>query len=154
MQTRLAKVRAGEVCASLLALAGLKRLGLAAEASVVLDPAVMLPAACQGIVGVTVRDDAADLRDLLAGIEDPDARTAATAERALLAELDGSCRTPIGAFARLLPGEGLHLTGLVARADGSFLLRRSLSGGAGEAAALGAELGRSLRADSPRDIFA
>ena len=154
VQTRLAKVRAGEVSASLLALAGLKRLGLAAEAGVVLDPEVMVPAACQGIVGITVRADDTELRSLLAAIEDVEARAVSLAERALLGELDGSCRTPIGGYARLLPDGRLHLTGLVARADGGFLLKRSLLGAPGDAAALGAELGRSLRADSPSDIFA
>ena len=154
VQTRLAKVRAGEVSASLLALAWLKRLGLAAEAGVVLDPEAMVPAACQGIVGITVRADDIELRSLLAAIEDQEARAVSLAERALLGELDGSCRTPIGGHARLLPDGRLHLTGLVARADGSFLLRRGLHGAPGDAAALGAELGRSLRADSPSDIFA
>ena len=76
-----------------------------------------------------------------------------TAERALLALLDGSCRTPIGGYARFLPDRRLHLVGLVARADGSFLLKRSLHGAPADAARLGAELGRSLRADSPRDLF-
>ena len=78
----------------------------------------------------------------------------ATAERALLARLDGSCRTPIGGYARLLPNGELHLTGLVARGDGSFLLKRSLHGAAADAERIGADLGASLRADSPRDIFA
>ena len=90
----------------------------------------MVPAAGQGIVGVTVRADDTELRELLAAIEDPEAKAVATAERALLARLDGSCRTPIGGYARLLPDGELHLTGLVARADGSFLLKRSLHGAA------------------------
>ncbi len=90
----------------------------------------MVPSAGQGIVGVTVREDDTELRELLAGIEDPQARAVSTAERALLALLDGSCRTPIGGYARLLPDGRLHLTGLVARADGSFLLKRSLHGAA------------------------
>ena len=88
----------------------------------------MVPAAGQGIVGVTVREDDTELRELLAAIEDPEAKAVATAERAMLARLDGSCRTPIGGYARLLPNGELHLTGLVARADGSFLLKRSLHG--------------------------
>ena len=67
--------------------------------------------------------------------------------------LDGSCKTPIGGHARFLPDGQLHLTGLVARADGSFLLKRSLHGPAADAARIGAELGASLRADSPADIF-
>jgi hydroxymethylbilane synthase len=154
VQTRLDKVAAGTCTASLLAFAGLKRLGLADRASAVLDPDAMVPAAGQGVVGVTVRGDDTELHELLAAIEDPEAKAVATAERAMLAELDGSCRTPIGGHARLLPNGELHLTGLVARGDGSFLLKRSLHGAAGDAARIGRELGASLRADSPRDIFA
>jgi hydroxymethylbilane synthase len=161
IQTRLDKIAGGFCAASMLALAGLRRLGLADRASLVLDPSAMVPAACQGIVGVTVRENDAALRELLGGIEDLEARAVSTAERALLARLDGSCRTPIGGHARLLARPGaepvgaeLHLTGLVARADGSFLLKRSLHGPASEAARIGAELGASLRADSPADVFA
>ncbi len=158
VQPRIAKVLRGDCSASLLALAGLRRLGLEDAAAVVLDPDAMVPSAGQGIVGITTRADDIELRSLLAGIEDPEARAVSTAERALLALLDGSCRTPIGGHARLLPAAlgqvpPLHLTGLVARADGSFLLKRSIHGSANDAARLGAELGASLRADSPRDIF-
>ena len=159
VQTRLGKVARGEFDASLLALAGLKRLALDGRASIVIEPDVMVPAACQGIVGVTVREEDVELRELLAAIEDGEARAVSTAERALLASLDGSCRTPIGGYASLLPPDAtgtrlLHLTGLVARADGSFLLRRSVTGQASDAASLGRSLGDSLRADSPADIFA
>lgn len=109
-------------------------------------------------MGVTVREDDIELRELLSAIEDYEARAVATAERALLAELDGSCRTPIGGYAQLIPvvaGEDpkLHLTGLVAREDGSFLLKRAISGAPEDAARLGKELGESLRTDSPSDIF-
>jgi hydroxymethylbilane synthase len=154
VQTRLDKVAGGACAASLLALAGLRRLGLAQHASLVLETDAMLPAACQGIVGITVRAGDTDLLELLAAIEDPLARTAAEAERALLRELDGSCRTPIGGHARLLPDGAWQITGLVARADGSFLLQRSVTGAAADASRLGAELGASLRAASPRDLFA
>lgn len=154
VQTRLDKIAAGAAAASLLALAGLKRLGLAGHAAAILDPDAMVPAAGQGIVGVTVRAADTELREMLAAIEDPEARAVATAERALLAALDGSCRTPIGGHARLLPDGRLHLTGLVARADGSFLLKRSIHGAAADAERLGATLGAELRADSPADIFA
>jgi hydroxymethylbilane synthase len=101
-----------------------------------------------------VRASDAELLRLLGGIEDPEARAVSTAERAMLAVLDGSCRTPIGGHARLLPDGRLHLTGLVARTNGSFLLKRSLHGAAIDAARLGSELGLSLRADSPSDLFA
>jgi hydroxymethylbilane synthase len=154
VQTRLARLRGeGGPAATLLALAGLRRLGLEAEASVILDPEAMVPAAGQGIVGVTVRADDTELLELLSGIEDAEARAVSTAERALLAALDGSCRTPIGGHARLLPNGDLHLTGLVARADGTFLLKRALQGAPGDAAAIGRELGESLRRDSPADIL-
>jgi hydroxymethylbilane synthase len=155
VQTRLSKVRDGNgPAASLLALAGLRRLGLEAEADVVIDPDAMVPAAGQGIVGVTVRADDVELHELLSAIEDREAKAVSSAERALLAALDGSCRTPIGGHARLLPDGRLHLTGLVARADGSFLLKRSLHGPAADAVRLGQELGDSLRRDSPADLFA
>ena len=154
VQTRLAKLRGpGGPAASLLALAGLRRLGLEAEAALVLDPDAMVPAAGQGIVGVTVRADDVELLDLLSAIENAEARAVSTAERALLAALDGSCRTPIGGHARLLPDGSLHLTGLVARPDGTFLLKRSLQGDPKDAARIGRDLGESLRRDSPADIF-
>jgi hydroxymethylbilane synthase len=153
VQTRLRKLREGQCAATMLAYAGLRRLGMEHEASLVLDTEAMVPAACQGIVGITVRNDDIELRELLAAIEDPEARAVATAERAMLAVLDGSCRTPIGGHARLLPDGQLVLTGLVARADGSFLLKRMLHGAPSDAVRLGEELGASLRADSPADIF-
>jgi hydroxymethylbilane synthase len=153
VQTRLRKLAEGEAAATMLALAGLRRMGLNPEGSVALDPEMMVPAAGQGIVGVTVRADDTELHELLAAIEDPDARAVSLAERALLAALDGSCRTPIGGYARLLPDGRLRLTGLVARTDGSFLLKRMEEGLARDAARLGGELGRALRRDSPADLF-
>ncbi|MDR3521035.1 MAG: hydroxymethylbilane synthase [Acidocella sp.] len=151
--TRLGKVESGEFAATLLAYAGLRRLGLGERASVVLSAETMVPSACQGIVGITVRSADTELCAMLAGIEDPEAKAVATAERALLAALDGSCRTPIGGYAQLQSDGSLHLTGLVARADGTFLLKRSATGAAADAERLGAELGASLKADSPPDIF-
>jgi hydroxymethylbilane synthase len=154
VQTRLGKVRGGEgPAASLLALAGLRRLGLEGEAALVLDADAMVPAAGQGIVGITVRADDEELRELLSAVEDREAQAVSTAERALLAALDGSCRTPIGGHARLLASGDLHLTGLVARPDGSFLLKRSAHGPPADAARLGRELGEGLRRDCPADIF-
>ena len=95
-----------------------------------------------------------DLLTLLAAIEDQGARAAALAERALLAALDGSCRTPIAGYAKLLRDDVMQLTGLAARADGTCLLKRSMKARIADAEALGRELGRSIRADSPPDIFA
>jgi hydroxymethylbilane synthase len=153
VHSRLDKVRHGTCDASLLALAGLKRLGLESEASVVIDPAIMVPAAGQGIVGVTMRAEDEELLSLLSAIEDKPSRAAAEAERAMLAYLDGSCSTPIGAHARIGDDGTLSLTGLVASEDGTFLLRRQLSGPVADAARIGLELGISLKADSPEAIF-
>jgi hydroxymethylbilane synthase len=153
VQTRLAKLRDGVCDATLLALAGLNRLGLCPSRMIVLEPEVMLPAACQGIVGITVRASDQQARAMLAALEDSESRAAATAERALLAELDGSCRTPIGGYARLQADGRLLLSGSVARADGSFLLRRDLTGRPADAERIGQTLGTSLMVDAPADIF-
>ncbi|HET6609844.1 MAG TPA: hydroxymethylbilane synthase [Rhodopila sp.] len=153
VQTRLRKLREGSCHATLLALAGLRRLGMDLPQAVTLEPDIMLPAAAQGIIGITVRARDTDLLTALAAIEDKAARIAATAERAVLTVLDGSCRTPIGAHAQVLADGTLNLSGLVARGDGSFLLRRSLAGTAEDAARLGEALGQSLRTDSPDDLF-
>ena len=159
VQPRIDKILRGDANATLLAMSGLRRLAIAdappPEIVIApLNPDIMVPSAGQGVVGVTVREDDTELRALLAGIEDPEARAVSTAERSLLALLDGSCKTPIGGHARFLPDGQLHLTGLVARGDGSFLLKRSLHGDASDADRLGAELGASLRRDTPADIFA
>lgn len=153
VQSRLAKVRDDQYDATLLALAGLRRMELEHEASVIFDPDVMVPSAGQGIVGVTVRACDTELLELVAAIEDPVARAVSSAERSMLAVLDGSCATPIGGHARIIDGT-LHLTGLVARADGSFLLKQSVSGAPADAARIGIELGHSLRRDCPSDVFA
>jgi hydroxymethylbilane synthase len=153
VQTRLGKLREGTCQATLLAIAGLNRLKIALPEALALEPEVMMPAAAQGIIGVTARESDADLLTRLAAVEDDDARIAATAERAVLAELDGSCRTPIGAHARIGPDGVITLSALVARADGGFLLRRELSGSSADAEKLGQTLGASLRADSPADLY-
>jgi hydroxymethylbilane synthase len=153
VQTRLSRVRGGEMVASLLALAGLKRMGMEAEAAAVLSTEIMLPAACQGIIGITVRAADTELLELLSGIEDPEAKAVSQAERALLAALDGNCRTPIGGHARFLEDGRLRLVGMTARADGTFLLRRAIEGAAGDAVAIGRELGDALRRDTPADVF-
>jgi hydroxymethylbilane synthase len=153
VQTRLDRVARGDFAATLLAYAGLRRLGLDQRASLVISPDIMVPAACQGIVGVTVRAANVELCSLLSGIEDPTARAVSTAERAMLKMLDGSCRTPIGGYARLLPDGELRLTGLTASEDGTFMLKRSLQGASSDAQRIGEELGASLRADSPASLF-
>ena len=143
--TRLAKLAAGEIDATLLAVAGLTRLGLADRATAILSADEMLPAVGQGAIGITCRADDDDCLRLLAAIDDAATALAVRAERAMLAALDGSCRTPIGGYARIAADGALLLDGLVARPDGSHLLAGRRRGTTGEAADLGFDLGRELR---------
>jgi len=100
VQTRLRKLAEGQVDATLLAMAGLKRLGMSGEVSAVLAPEVMLPAVAQGAIGVEIRSNDAVTRGALAALDDRDSAIRVAAERACLAVLDGSCRTPIAALGR------------------------------------------------------
>ncbi len=105
VETRLRKIETGDADATVLALAGLKRLGLVAAATAVLDLDEFLPAVGQGAIGIETRDDDAKTRALVAAINDADTATALAAERAFLAVLDGSCRTPIAGHARVIDGD-------------------------------------------------
>lgn len=149
VETRLAKLEAGDADATFLALAGLKRLGLEAHAASLIDPQAMPPAACQGALAITVRENDARVRDALAKFEDPRARVEIEAERAFLAALDGSCRTPIAALARVENNE-LAFLGETLRPDGGARWRRSerIALGAdaiAQAQSLGARLGGDIR---------
>ncbi len=152
VQTRLAKLDAGEVDATLLALAGLRRLGLTERITAVLEPEVMLPAVAQGAIGIETRraDDAT--RTLLAPLNCVETATRVTAERALLAALDGSCRTPIAALATLA-GDSLHLRAKVLSVDGRHIFQAERRGTAAEAAAVGADAGAEIKARLPAGFF-
>lgn len=119
VQTRLRKLETGEADATYLALAGLNRLGLAHLATSILDPSDFLPAPCQGIIGVVAREGALhpEVAAAMAALDHPASRQAATAERAFLARLDGSCRTPIAAHLSQAT-HGLVLRGEVYSPDG------------------------------------
>lgn len=149
--TRLAKLSAGEVDGTLLAVAGIKRLGLDVAYHPI-DPAEMLPAACQGAIGLEARLDDMDTRSLCAAIGDARTLIAVTAERAFLAALDGSCRTPIAALARV-DNDHLVLDGLVARPDGSSLVRMRQEGDVANAALLGDDMGQRIKGEMPPDFF-
>ena len=153
VDTRLAKVARGEVDATLLAVAGLDRLGRAAAIGGALDPAVMLPAVAQGAIGIERRADDDRIAALLAPLNDGAAQTCVTAERAMLAALDGSCRTPIAALATL-DGDALALDGLIVLPDGSARHAVRRDGAAGDAAELGADAGAALRAAGGPGFFA
>jgi hydroxymethylbilane synthase len=148
--TRLAKLENGEVGATLLALAGLKRLGLAQHATSVLSLDEMLPAVGQGIIAIVARAKDERVRSAIARISDAAAERALEAERAFLAVLDGSCRTPIAGHAVLEGGE-IRLRGLVLTPDGREAVETASSGSSGEAERIGRDAGMELRSRLPAD---
>jgi hydroxymethylbilane synthase len=153
VETRLRKLAAGEVDATLLALAGLKRLGLADAATSILSVAEFLPAVGQGIIALETRADDARTRALIAAIDHAESATALACERAFLAVLDGSCRTPIAGHAVISAGT-LWFRGLVAKPDGSAQVETARTGAVADAAALGADAGRELKSRAGADFFA
>ena len=152
VETRLAKLAAGEVDATLLALAGLKRLGLESKATAVLGVEEFVPAPGQGAIAVTARTGDDDAAAALAPILDAATGLALAAERAFLHVLDGSCKTPIGAFAHL-DGASLKFHAVVLAPDGSAFFEARVSGPAEQAAALGEAAGRDLLGRIPSDLF-
>ena len=152
--TRMEKLAAGEVDAALLALAGLKRLGLAHEAKVVLSEDEMLPAVGQGAIGIQCRAQDHDAETLLAPLNDPATAIAVSAERALLGGLDGSCRTPIAALARITGDGILSLTARVVAPDGSARFDAERSGPKSDAEALGRDAAAELRRRAGAAFFA
>ena len=144
VETRLAKRAAGEVEATLLALAGLKRLGMA-HVGAPLPEDEMLPAVGQGAVCIECREDDAQTRGWLATIDHAATATCVAAEHAMLAVLDGSCRTPIAGHAVITADGGLHLRGLILKPDGSQAIAAERRGAASDAAALGRDAGAELK---------
>jgi hydroxymethylbilane synthase len=144
VDTRIRKLDAGEVDALVLALCGLDRLGEARLATEILPRDVMLPAVGQGALAIEGRAGDDRLRRLLEPLHDAECAACVGAERAMLAALDGSCRTPIAGLAEL-DGDRLTLEGLLLKPDGSAEIRARSTGGIGEAEVLGSELGRELR---------
>jgi hydroxymethylbilane synthase len=153
VDTRLKKLAAGAVDATLLAQAGLERLGIAPAGATVLSPEVMLPAVGQGAIGVECRADDASILARLTAIDDLKTAACIGAERALLAALDGSCRTPIAGHASFAAGR-LRLEALVARPDGSVCLRTTRQGALGDGDRLGRDAGLELKARAGPDFFA
>ncbi len=153
VETRLKKAESGAIDATLLAMAGLKRLGLAHRARAALDVECFLPAVGQGAIALAARRGAARTLEALAAIGDAETATALAAERAYLAELDGSCRTPIAGYARLENGR-LVLRGQVLREDGSESFDACVAGSPADAARIGADAGRDLLGRLPPGVLA
>lgn len=156
VDTRLKKIANGEADATILALAGLKRLGLAQRATHVFSSTEMLPAVAQGTIGVEILASNGTVRDLLAPADDTATNIAVSLERAFQAELDGSCRTPIAGLAEWTSASALAFTGCVLSPDGRTRLdvaRDASPATADEAAAIGEDAGRDLAARAGRHFF-
>jgi len=143
VDTRLQKLADGVADATLLAVAGLNRLGKAERITSYLDPLRFLPAPAQGAIGIEIREADSRTAALVENLNHAPTATGIAAERALLATLDGSCRTPIGAFTEL-NGVSLRLTAEILSPDGREFHRDSVEGAAAEASAIGTQLGLKL----------
>ena len=149
VETRLRKLKEGVADATLLAMAGLIRLGLAAEVTSILSTDEMLPAVAQGAIGIAARSDDERTRALLAKLNDARSATGVACERAFLARLDGSCKTPIAGLAEIDDGV-LRFRGLILTPDGSEWHDIELTGEAEHARALGTDAGEELLARAGR----
>ena len=153
VETRLRKLDAREADATVLAVAGLKRLGLLSAVTAILEADEFLPAVGQGAIGIETRANDDARRALVAAIADADTATAIAAERAFLGVLDGSCRTPIGGHARL-SGDTIRFRGMIIRPDGTEAFEVFREGHRGDAAKLGADAGRELKERGGAGFFA
>jgi hydroxymethylbilane synthase len=153
VETRIAKVQRGDATATLLALAGLKRLHKEDAATAILSTDEILPAVAQGAIGLETRVGDDRVNSLLAPLNHPETQVRVTAERACLAVLEGSCRTPIAAFAELA-GDVLRLRALIALPDGTRVHRQEATAAASEAKELGEQIGRKLKDMAGPDFLA
>jgi hydroxymethylbilane synthase len=143
VDTRLRKVDEGGFDAIVVAKAGLDRLGFGEKITEVISPEIILPAVGQGALAIETREDSASLIEMLAAFDHPPTRAATTAERALLAELEGGCQVPLGAWARMENGS-LQIEARVLAADGSECIERRANGSADDAEEIGRRLAREL----------
>lgn len=152
VQTRLRKLSEGVADCTFLAMAGLNRLGMESIATAAIAPETMLPAVAQGAIGIERRENDACALVMLEAIHDVPTGQQLAAERAYLAELDGSCETPIAGLAQLEGGE-VWLRGEILRPDGSECLAAQGRAPISDAAALGEEIARQLLSRAPRGFF-
>jgi hydroxymethylbilane synthase len=143
VNTRLAKLDAGDFDAIILAAAGLLRLGFGERITAYLDVAISLPAIGQGAVGIECRSDDLKVNQLIAALNHTPTQIRVSAERAMNHRLEGGCQVPIAGHA-VLEGDALILRGLVGYPDGSQVVRGEMRGNPGEAAALGISLAEDL----------
>ena len=143
LDTRLLKLDRGDYDAIVLAVAGLKRLGLGSRVRAVLEPEISLPAAGQGALAIECGVERAEVVSMLSALNDPETAVCVRAERAVSRALGGSCQLPLGAFAQMEGGE-IRLRGLVAAPDASRIVRAEARGPSGEPERTGERLARTL----------
>ena len=153
VNTRLAKLDAGEFDAIILAVSGLRRLGLGARITRALEPEECLPAIGQGVLGIETRSGDHVLRELIAPLADDATAVRVSAERAMNETLNGGCQVPIAGYAEL-DADRLYLRGLVGEPDGSVILRDEIRGPGADARRLGVQLAERLLARGADRILA
>jgi hydroxymethylbilane synthase len=152
VDTRLRKLAEGQVDATLLAFAGLKRLGKDDVPTEILDPEIFPPAPAQGAICIESRIEDDRVNDLLEAINDARTHEAVTCERAFLSTLDGSCRTPIAGYA-VSDGDTIRFSGMILTPDGSRHFRVTAEGKAADAEQIGAKAGEDIRLEAGPDFF-
>ena len=153
-ETRLRKLAEGQADVTLLAIAGLVRIGRESAARKILSPEEMLPAVGQGAIAVEIREEDGKARAWLAALAHAPTAAVIAAERAMLAVLEGSCRTPIAGLAEIDAAGVLTLKALVAMPDGSAVHRTTQAGGSDDAVRIGREAGRALKTSAGAAFFA
>jgi len=152
VQTRLRKLDDGVVDATLLAIAGLKRMDMDSCATSVLDWDEMLPAVSQGAIGIQCRSDDERSLKYINGLNHPETKSCVDCERAFLEALDGNCKTPIAGLARIIDGE-IKFRGLIAMPDGSLKFKTESTGSVEDAVKIGREAGEKLKAEAGEKFF-
>jgi hydroxymethylbilane synthase len=153
VQTRLRKLEEGVAAATFLAVAGLNRLGLSQHISKVMEMDEMLPAVAQGAIGIEIKSGNQRARELVDAIHHGDTGIAVTCERAFLAELEGSCRTPIAGHAKIANGK-LHFRGQLLSEDGRLCHEAEMTAPIADALRLGLEVGRQVKLNQKQRVEA
>lgn len=152
VDTRIRKLRDGVVDALVIAAAGIKRLGREKEVTEYLDPEVILPAPAQGILGFTLRQEDREFIEILKSLNDPPTQVCAEAERSFLKTLQGGCRIPVGALAKV-EGESLSLSGVIAHPNGEKVMRQSQRGLTARPVELGEKLAKEFLDNGAQEIL-
>jgi hydroxymethylbilane synthase len=152
LDTRLKKLRTMNLDGIVLALAGVKRLGLEEKVTEIISTDISLPAIGQGALGIETRQDDREIEEQIRFLNDTDSWIAVSAERSFLKKLEGGCQVPIAAFARTV-GTTLQIDGLVGTIDGKRILRERVEGRAEEAESLGTKLADILLSKGAKSIL-